>query len=180
MSAESRPISPGRFAQALKDLPVSSLYAKAHELQNSVAHLRRSNEELKSYSASQAAAGGDRDCLEAVAENEVVIQRMLERVQLVRAEMERRGRRWHEADPGEIRQLEEEVVVNGYGNGAMVGGGGERDAGAETESHRSGQRADTNTTTGRHTGGRLDDEELARQLLERMDEGDDGEDGMHL
>lgn len=98
MSADSLPISAPRFAAALKDLSLSSLYAKAAELRNSIAHLRRSNGELAEY-----ARAGDAECYEAMTENEEVIRRMEERVGLLQAEVEGRGFKW----------MEEEVVVNG-------------------------------------------------------------------
>ena len=49
MSSETQPISPARFAAALKDLPASSLALKVLELRNSIAHLDYSNAELKPF-----------------------------------------------------------------------------------------------------------------------------------
>jgi hypothetical protein len=49
MSSEVTPISPARFAEALKDLPLSTLHLKAAELRNSIAHLDYSNEQLKPF-----------------------------------------------------------------------------------------------------------------------------------
>lgn len=92
MSAESRPISPEAFAAALTELPLSAVYAKALEIHNSMAHLERSNAELRLFI--QETPGGDKDCEEAVVENEDVIKRMQERIVLVRAEVERRGQKW--------------------------------------------------------------------------------------
>jgi len=91
MSATATPIPPARFAAALRDLPLSSLHAKAAELRNSIAHLLSSNEELKPF-----AEAGDRDCAEAVMENEEVIRRMEERISLLRIEVEGRGMKWVE------------------------------------------------------------------------------------
>ena len=154
MSTESRVISAADFSRAIEDLPAENLYTKHSEIANSVAHLERSNKQLQEYSDSirtdtSLDAGvreeGDEDCLEAVRENEVVIQRQRERMGLLKAEVERRGGRWHEADTDGKR--------NGTANGS-----GERQA-----------------------GGRLTDEELRRQMQERMGDGDEGsEDGMHL
>jgi hypothetical protein len=159
MSSEARPITAAAFASALTDLPVENLYAKAFELNNSIAHLEHSNTQLKEYSdsikndsslAEDVRREGDRDCEDAIKENDVVIARQRERIGLLKAEVERRGGRWHEAG-GEERpngQVEEEEVVAGRGS-----------------------------------GGRLTDEELRRRMEERMgaDEGaDDGGDGMHL
>ncbi|KAK4250803.1 hypothetical protein C7999DRAFT_11448 [Corynascus novoguineensis] len=127
MSAESLPITPARFAAALKDLPLSSLHLKVLELRNSIAHLDYSNEQLRPFaegtttthtttatttttdsteeSASPTTGTGepearvgvpDQDCLDAIRENEVVIERMQERIRLVRAEVESRGLSWAE------------------------------------------------------------------------------------
>lgn len=108
MSAESLPITPARFAEALKDLSLSSLHLKVLELRNSIAHLDYSNEQLRPYAEGResaqdptggaAAAPGepDPDCVEAIKENEQVIERMQERIRLVRAEVEHRGFSWSE------------------------------------------------------------------------------------
>ncbi|KAF3480293.1 NIF domain-containing protein [Arthroderma uncinatum] len=94
MSAESRPIDPAAFAEALQDLPLSSVFAKIAEVENSTAHLERSNLELRRFI--QESPDGETECEEAVAENEVVIGRMRERVRLVKLELERRGEKWPE------------------------------------------------------------------------------------
>jgi len=159
MSAEARPITAAAFAAALTDLPVENLYAKAFELNNSIAHLQHSNTQLQEYSdsikndtslAEDVRRDGDRDCEDAIRENDIVIARQKERVGLLKAEVERRGGRWHEAGG-----TEEEA--NGH-------------AGEEEE-----------VVSARAPGGRLTDEELRRRMQERMDgdEDDDG-DGMHL
>jgi hypothetical protein len=101
MSSESRPISPTRFREAISDLPLSSLYAKASELRNSIAHLNSSNEQLLPY-----ARDGDKDCKEAILENEEVIQRMQDRILMLQVEVEGRGMQWIEDDAGK----KEEVV----------------------------------------------------------------------
>ena len=151
MSSEARPISTSQFVLAIQDLPLENIYSKASEIENSIAHLERSNRQLQEYSdsiKSDATIGGevkeevgDKECLDAIAENQVVIDRQKERVGLLRGEAERRGGRWHGGAEGE----------NGV-NGS--GGGG---------------------------GGRLTDDELRRQMAERMgEEEDDDGDGMHL
>lgn len=108
MSAEARPISPSSFSRAIEDLPVENIYSKAFEINNSVAHLQQSNKLLQEYSDSikndqsldpSTRAGGDKDCLDAIKENEIVIKRQQERVRLLKAEVERRGQLWHELDP---------------------------------------------------------------------------------
>jgi hypothetical protein len=108
MSSEARPISPTQFATALMDLPVESLYAKVSEIRNSIAHLERSNKELRDYSNS---VDGDADCLAAVRENDEVIGRMNDRIDLVKKEVERRGQKWHQGE------------VNGDSDGPVPTGG---------------------------------------------------------
>lgn len=162
MSSEARPITADAFATAVADLPVENLYAKAFELNNSISHLEQSNTHLKEYSDSikndtslavDVRREGDRDCEEAIRENDVVIERQRERIALLRREVERRGGRWHEAG------VEEGEEVNGYVNG----------------------RAEEEPVPERGPGGRLTDEELRRRLEETMaGENEEDGNGMHL
>jgi hypothetical protein len=129
MSSEVRPITAAAFASALTDLPVENLYAKVFELNNSIAHLEHSNTQLKEYSdsikndsslAEDVRREGDRDCEDAIKENDVVIARQRERIGLLKAEVERRGGRWHEAGGeerpnGHVEEGEEVVVGRGSG-----------------------------------------------------------------
>jgi len=166
MTSETRPISPNSFATAIEDLPVETLYSKAVEINNSVAHLGRSNWMLQEYSDSikndqsldaETRQHGDKDCLEAIRENEVVIERQQERVRLLKAEVERRGQRWHEAEPKE----------RGTSNGStdQTASAGSRDVPVP--------RIQTST--------HLTDAELRRQIRARLREGDnDDAEGMHL
>jgi len=139
MSATAPPISPTRFAAALKDLPLSSLHAKAAELRNSIIHLQHSNKELQPF-----ADEGDSVCKEAIAENEEVTGRMEHRILLLRAEVEGRGMPWHDEEmgtgvdkgrePGELGEGESlgNVVSNTpVGEGAR---GGTADNGERTRS----------------------------------------------
>lgn len=161
MSAETRPISPNSFAQAIEDLPVENLYSKAFEINNSITHLEKSNQALQEYSDSikndtslspDVRSGGDKDCLEAIADNQVVITRQRERVKLLKAEVERRGQRWHEADP-------------------------EPSNGTASQSHRRDNGNEIAAPS--QTPVRLSDDELRRQLEARLAEQSDDE-GMHL
>ncbi len=160
MSSESQPISAERFAFALQDLPAENLYSKARELENSIAHLERSNRTLQEYIDSiktdtslpeTTRQEGDKDCSDAVSENQIVIERQRERINLLKLEIERRGAKWHEAD------------TNGNVHGGPAGGNG-------------------STSEPRPTaGGRLTDEELRQQMMDRLgNDEDDDEDGMHL
>lgn len=163
MSHESRPISPTRFREAIQDLPVGNLHAKGAELQNSIAHLKRSNDDLAEFP-------DDPDCKEAVSENLETIQRMEERIAMLKQEVEGRGLRWIDGDDLKKGVLEpgEEPVVNGANGQAPVSNGTAQPAAA----------ARTNAPSGR-----LTDEQLRAMLAERMGEpegqGDD-EEGVHL
>ncbi|KAJ9653527.1 hypothetical protein H2198_007309 [Neophaeococcomyces mojaviensis] len=168
MSAEARPISASEFAQTIEDLPVENLYSKAFEINNSIAHLRHSNKSLQEYSDSirndttldpNTRADGDKDCLDAIKENEVVIERQLERIGLLKAEVERRGGKWHEADPNSKQE-----TPNGNDE-------------ASTEI---GQASSSTTAGSAQTPARWTDDELRRQLEARMAEGTDEDEGMHL
>lgn len=102
MSASATPISASAFAQAIQDLPVGNLHAKAAELQNSISHLRHSNDQLKPLSEE-----GDVECTQAIRENEEVIARMRDRIRLLKMEVERRGFKWsNDADAGEEEEKE--------------------------------------------------------------------------
>ena len=161
MSSAAPPITPARFAAALPDLPLSSLHAKAAELRNSIAHLEASNDQLQPF-----AGEGDRDCAEAIRENREVMGRMKERIELLRVEVVRRGYLWTE-DGG---------VVNGE----------EKDDEDVEMIHRIGEvNGDNSARVGSQArvvaaGGRLNDEELARRLRERMEEDAGDNDGVHL
>lgn len=105
MSSEALPISPARFAEAIRELPAASLHLKTLELRNSLAHLAYSNAQLRPFaegtqavlgSGSGAPGAPDPDCADAIRENEAVMARMRARVALVRAEVEARGLSWAE------------------------------------------------------------------------------------
>ncbi|KAF2484290.1 hypothetical protein BDY17DRAFT_323158 [Neohortaea acidophila] len=156
MAEANNPISPTRFASALESLPLDALHAKAAEIQNSIAHLKHSNDQMLPF-----AEEGDQECKEAMFENLTVIGRMNERVRLLKEEVERRGYLWGEEVGGD------EKVVNGLATaGAAVNG------------------APPPTVNGGSVrqSGRLTDEELRRRMEERMADVDDGEDddGVHL
>jgi len=157
MSATANHITSERFAAALEDLSVSSLYAKASEIRNSISHLHASNEQLQSF-----ADDGDEDCKEALAENEGVMERMRERVALLRAEIERRGNRWIEVD----EESQKDSMPNGIGPVRAP----EIPIIPVTE-------ASTEERTTQQSGS-LSDAELARRIQLQLS--DDEEGGMHL
>lgn len=149
MSADSVPITPARFAAALKDLPLSSLHLKLAELRNSIVHLDYSNEQLRPYAEGKATVMStttttsqpqqppyppDQDCIDAIRENEEVIERMQERIRLVRVEVEARGLNWDEFQSfggggGDRARKEEEEEEEAEIE--KVGGGEEQEAGRE-------------------------------------------------
>lgn len=159
MSSTATPIPLDRFAEAITALPLSNLHSKAAEIRNSIAHLESSNLQLQPF-----AEEGDRDCKDAITENDEVIRRMKERIECLKREVEGRGFRWGEDEGnlgnGDAGKVDGEAI-NGHGEGEQ----------AQTNGARSG---DTE-----RRGGRLGDEELARRLRERMEE-DGEEDGLHL
>lgn len=172
MSSEARPIDPLRFAEALETLPLDALHAKAAELQNSIEQLRSSNEQMVPF-----ADEGDQDCKDAMFENLGVITRMHNRVELIRAEVEKRGMPW----PSEERERGV-VDVQRLRDFGMEGENGEQIIVSRPESDAplvngtSGEAA--NGAERAQQSGRLTDEELRRQLEAQMSV--DDEEGVHL
>ncbi|KAI4740997.1 hypothetical protein E4T50_08572 [Aureobasidium sp. EXF-12298] len=154
MSHEALPIDRARFAEALESLPLDALHSKVAELRNNMNHLRYSNEQMVPF-----ADDGDQgfeDCKDAMYENLVVISRMNERIELLRAEVEKRGMRWSEAEV-EDRQVGERMV--------------------------NGDSVSTTTTQSQPQSGRLTDEQLRAQLEARLaqdTQDDQEEEGLHL
>lgn len=97
-------------------------------------------------------------------ENLVVVGRMNERIHLLRAEVERRGMRWADAEV-EDRTMTDAIgeVVNGTSSGA--------------EAHTGGA---SQSQAARVPSGRLTDEELRARLLETLGDDDGEDDGVHL
>ncbi|KAK9780866.1 hypothetical protein SCAR479_02052 [Seiridium cardinale] len=189
MSSEATPIDPARFAEALKDLPASSLALKVLELRNSIAHLDYSNEELKPFAEgtatavdSSAANQPDQDCIDAIKENEAVIERMQQRIELIKKEVEERGLSWDEfkGKADDEKKDAEESGVNGEPQTSINGTNGVNGHAPTAANGQHAAWSDGTFTTGTIRG--LDDEELMRQLQERMSElqDDDEEGGMHL
>lgn len=160
MSAGAAPIPLERFAEAIAELPLGNLHAKAAELRNSIAHLVSSNEQLQEY-----ADEGDRDCADAIRENEEVVARMEARIALLKNEVENRGFHWGEDQP---------ATANGESGDQMDHNHIDAEEPSTSETHPPAQPARTQ-------GGSLGDEELARRLREHMDEDmQDRDDGVHL
>lgn len=177
MSAEARPIDPLRFAEALESLPLDALHAKAAELENSISQLRSSNEQMVPF-----ADEGDQDCKDAMFENLGVITRMHARVEMIKAEVEKRGMPWPSEggasqdvqvlrDYGMEGETGEQIVVSRNDEPSMVNGTAPSAATGDVNGEATGGRA--------QQSGRLTDEELRRQLEERMGVNDE-EEGVHL
>lgn len=151
MSSETLPISPARFAEAIRDLPAASLHLKTLELRNSLAHLAYSNAQLRPFAeGAQAALGSggapgdpDPDCADAIRENEAVMARMRARVALVRAEVEARGLSWAEFEAKD--ELEE---GDGPGAGADAAAPGAAAAAAAAVAANGSSAALTNGANG--------------------------------
>ncbi|KAM0252090.1 hypothetical protein ACHAQJ_007887 [Trichoderma viride] len=139
-SADTTPISPARFASAIKDLSIGMLHLKVLEIRNSIAHLQYSNDQLKPFAEGTSVAMSeptstapepDQDCIDAIKENEAVIDRMAERLAIVRVEVEDRGFSWTEF------QSQDEVEASiGAGTSAE---GNEASAGQATTTTTNGQ-----------------------------------------
>ncbi|GJC91971.1 hypothetical protein ColKHC_00797 [Colletotrichum higginsianum] len=159
MSADTHPISPARFAEAVRDLSLATLHLKALEIRNSILHLQYSNAQLKPYAegaattldAADASLGRpDPDCVEAIRENDVVIARMEEPSQ-------------HPA------WLDGTFQVGTIRNGEI-----------QLDTTPAQPAPQTNGT-----GGRLSDDELRRAMEEQIrglgdDDNNDNDGGMHL
>ena len=101
MSVQPVSITASMFAEAIKDLPLSNIFAKASEIQNSIAHLHRSNDEMRAFVADSCDTEDDKREIEGyVSENEGIVTSMYERIALLKAEVEGRGQRWIEAANG--------------------------------------------------------------------------------
>lgn len=140
MSTESLPITPGAFAEAIKELPMAVLYSKVSELTNSIAHLHRSNAELRAFLTESNDSEEDKKELEGyVAENEGVAVSMNERILLLKTEVENRGQPWIELDELKIDRGQEALtdvpVTNGNQTEAGTGAGVGTEAGAGQESN---------------------------------------------
>lgn len=101
MTDQQDTITASIFADAIKELPLSAIYIKVSELRNSIAHLHRSNDEMKAFITESCENDEDKRELETyISENEGVHVSMLERIALLKAEVEGRGQQWIEVANG--------------------------------------------------------------------------------
>ncbi|CAN8099276.1 unnamed protein product [Discula destructiva] len=156
------PISPARFAAALKDLSLASLHLKVLELRNALLHLGHSNAQLRPFADGTATAldpratpgQPDPDCVEAIAENEGVMARMRERIDIVKAEVLARGASWREFEDATgtdatVDDDEPGLVVAAREEASRPLTNGLHGAGDEEEEEQSD--TNTNTTATRNT-----------------------------
>ncbi|KAI2472114.1 hypothetical protein F4781DRAFT_384409 [Annulohypoxylon bovei var. microspora] len=190
MSSDSQPINPARFAEALKDLSAENLALKVLELRNAIAHLDYSNAELKPFAEGRAPtleqqgqpAQPDQVCIDAIAENEGVIARMQDRIELIRVEVERRGLSWRELQgKADDEETPAETAGSGTaGSSSLTNGVNGHGANGETQ-HQAWRDGTFQTGTISQLGD--EERELIRQLESRLLSDDDDEDeegGMHL
>ena len=99
------------YKSALRQLSTPSLYGEILKLENSIKHLRRSNEELRLHGTN---AEEDRSWIQPViAENEDVIKKQGEQMELVRTEIFERGARSGHTDKGMMAQGSNGSTMNG-------------------------------------------------------------------
>ncbi|OBT58785.1 hypothetical protein VE04_01155 [Pseudogymnoascus sp. 24MN13] len=137
MSSDALPIGTAAFAAALEALPLSTLHLKAAELRNSLAHLEYSNAQLEPYARPPTGQEPDIVCVEAIAENAIVMERIRERLALLRQEAEKRGLGWGEfVGEDEIDLLSGENGESGAGRAAATGSSPEELTARESEELR--------------------------------------------
>ncbi|KAK8078856.1 hypothetical protein PG994_002663 [Apiospora phragmitis] len=78
------------------------LALKVLEMRNQIAHLDYSNAEMKPFADGVDSAEPDQICVEGIRENEEVILKVQQRIELVRQEVERRGMNWREFDGKDV------------------------------------------------------------------------------
>ncbi|KAI9039503.1 uncharacterized protein KD926_009377 [Aspergillus affinis] len=134
MSAESIPITPSMFAEAIQELSLSILYAKVSELRNSIAHLQRSNAELETFVLESCDTTEEKRELESyITENKGVMTSMTERIALLKAEVERRGQQWIETE-------EKRSETSGNGPTVVNGANGASATTTQPDSSTAGDR----------------------------------------
>ncbi len=167
MSSSASPITPQRFAKAILDLPLPTLHIKAAEIRNSISHLESSNFQLQKF-----ADEGDRDCENAIKENDDTMLRMEERILMLRREVERRGFRWG----GDVA-TENRTGRRGSNEQVESRGGPE-----DMVEHTNPNGGDLATQQGQTSNVEsLGNVTLARRRLERVESNDEEvDDGVHL
>lgn len=111
------------YKSALCQLSTPSLYGEILKLENSIKHLRRSNEELRLYGTS-----GEEDTSwipPVIAENEEVIKKQSEQVELVKNEISERGAKSKHGD--EAFMVRDSTGSSSNGNAARIEEHGERE-----------------------------------------------------
>jgi len=104
------------YKNVVRHLSTPSLYAEILKLDNSIRHLKRSNEELKLHGESEDDGQWTADV---VKENEDVIAKQEEQIEMVKAEIVQRGQSGH--SEMEMGAGDEKVQGNLNGNGVQRG-----------------------------------------------------------
>lgn len=104
------------YKNVVRHLSTPSLYAEILKLDNSIRHLKRSNEELKLHGESEDDGQWTADV---VKENEDVIAKQEEQIEMAKAEIVERGQSEH--SEMEVGDGDEKVQSNFNGNGVQRG-----------------------------------------------------------
>jgi hypothetical protein len=125
MTTETPSINSAAFAEAITELPLSAVYSKVSELRNSIAHLHRSNAELRLFLEESQDPEEEKKELEGyILENEGVVASMDERVSLLKTELENRGQPWVEGEErkdGDDGETQVSLESTGTGTGTGTG-----------------------------------------------------------
>jgi hypothetical protein len=101
------------YKSSLRQLSTPSLCGEILKLENSIKHLRRSNDELRVHESNDE---GDTSWIQPViAENELVIMKQNEQVELVKHEISNRGARSEHAEEGLLGQGPVNGTLDGNG-----------------------------------------------------------------
>ena len=99
------------YKSALRQLSTPSLYGEILKLENSIKHLRRSNEELRLHATS-----GEEDTSwiqPVITENEELIKKQSEQVELVKSEISERGAKSEHGEEAMMVRDSTESTPNG-------------------------------------------------------------------
>ncbi|KAJ5113035.1 hypothetical protein N7456_001569 [Penicillium angulare] len=145
MTTAAPPIDPAAFAEAITELPLSAVYNKISELRNSIAHLHRSNSELRLFLEESQDTEEEKKELEGyILENEGVITSINVRVSLLKTELENRGQPWVEGEERKYGDGDGITETQGpsestTGNNAQTNGSGSRPAEHADQGENAGQ-----------------------------------------
>lgn len=119
------------FLQAIRDLGLEQLHAETARLQLSLYHLRRSQVQLEEFR-------DDPVCRAAIEDNEVVIKHQVDRIDLIRLEVERRGFSMEHGSGGGEKLVNGAESEESLGQEIVMGGTSETQAEEYTTAHGAG------------------------------------------